>query len=548
IETDFCKGRGEFPEVNTDLGKIRGSYRVSVLGRKYAAFEGIPYAEPPIQEYRFEEPQEKRPWQGIWIANNTYTCLQLHHAKIDDNYKIEGQEDCLYINIYSPQIKRKDLDVIVFIHGGAFMFGNGHFYEPDILMDKDVVYVSLNYRVGILGFLSTEDSVIPGNFGLKDQLMALKWIQKYISAFGGNTDSVTITGMSAGGASVHIHYLSPLSEGLFHKGYSQSGTALNPWVLVENSLEKAKLAAHYLGCPSGSSVEILECLRQRPGLQIVETTRKFFSWLYNPFSPFGVVVDKWSKNPILPDHPIKILESGKVKNLPWIFSMTESEGLYPAAEFVSNSRFLQEIQEQWDTLLPHILDFNHTLCSEKLNPVAQEIRDYYFKDKPISENSFSTLVKLIGDRLFVVDIETAAKLQASRSSSPVYFYYFTYIGTHSLSDFLSGNTENYGASHGDDTLYVLRTHMQKNCTEEDIKMASLMRDLWSSFAHIGIPHINDVIWQPISRNKAHPLKYLHIGSPSRLQMAANDNLGNKEFWDSLPYKENYKLFNQKDEL
>lgn len=129
--------------------------------------------------------------------------------------------------------KTKIYDVIVYIHGGAFMFGSGAMYGHKYILDRDVIYVSLNYRLGplgekigriyynnvlqtskISGFLSTEDTVLPGNNGLKDQLLALKWIKENIRYFGGNPESITLTGMSAGGASAHIHYISPLSQGI----------------------------------------------------------------------------------------------------------------------------------------------------------------------------------------------------------------------------------------------------------------------------------------------------------------------------------------------
>lgn len=148
-------------------------------------------------------------------------------------------------------------------------------FGPNIIMDRNVIYVNFNYRLGPLGFLSTEDEVLPGNLGLKDQVAALKWIKENIQYFGGNPDSVTLTGVSAGGSSVQLHYLSPLSRGLFNRGISQSGSALSPWILQENAREKAVRVAEILGCVSESSQEIVNCLRQRSGRQIVNTVKDF---------------------------------------------------------------------------------------------------------------------------------------------------------------------------------------------------------------------------------------------------------------------------------
>ena len=124
------------------------------------------------------------------------------------------------------------------------MYGSGHFYSPPtLIMDREVIYVTFNYRLGILGFLSTEDDVVPGNNGLKDQTLALKWIRDNIASFGGNPNSVTVSGGSAGGSSVHLHFFSKLSRGLFHRGFAQSGLALNPFSIQEQpSMRARKLA------------------------------------------------------------------------------------------------------------------------------------------------------------------------------------------------------------------------------------------------------------------------------------------------------------------
>lgn len=166
---------------------------------------------------------------------------------------------------------------------------------------------------------------------MKDQVAALRWIKDNIKYFGGNENSVTLTGLSAGGASTHFHMLSPLSRGLFHKAISTSGTALCNWALQENEVEKTRKLAKLVGCGTKSSQEIIDCLRTRPARQINEAVRNFRVWSYNPFSPFAVNVDSKSKNPFLPKHPYKLLTSGEVHDVPWITSVSADEGLYPAA-------------------------------------------------------------------------------------------------------------------------------------------------------------------------------------------------------------------------
>ena len=142
-------------------------------------------------------------------------------------------------------------------------------------MKNDVIFVGLHYRLGSLGFLSTEDDIVPGNMGLKDQSMAMRWVKTHIRAFGGDPEKITITGLSAGGASVHYHYLSRMSTGLFHSGISFSGTAFDCWTQIENSREKAMRLADLVNCPTGDVKKMIECMKERPAKDIVTAQADF---------------------------------------------------------------------------------------------------------------------------------------------------------------------------------------------------------------------------------------------------------------------------------
>ncbi|XP_022171534.1 esterase FE4-like, partial [Myzus persicae] len=155
------------------------------------------------------------------------------------------------------------------------------------------------------GFASTGDSVLPGNNGLKDQVAALKWIQQNIIAFGGNPNNVTIAGMSAGASSVHFHLISPMSKGLFNRAILQSGSAFCHWSYTENVAQKTKYIANLLGCPTNNSVEIVECLRSRPGTDIAKSFVNFMPWKLNPFTPFGPTIEVAGYEKFLPDIPEK---------------------------------------------------------------------------------------------------------------------------------------------------------------------------------------------------------------------------------------------------
>ncbi|CAA9998704.1 unnamed protein product [Nesidiocoris tenuis] len=214
------------PEVTLKIGKLKGVVSRSYAGREFNAYLGIPFAKPPIGSLRFQDPVPLEPWSGTLDASKPGNmCLQMQD---------EGNEDCLYLNIYTPKIDSTDgkgLDVLVAIHGGGFQNGFSHMQEPDYLMDRDdLILVTFNYRLGILGFLSLGDEYLPGNYGLKDQVLALRWIKENIGSFGGDANKITLLGCSAGGASVHYHVLSPLSKGPV---VEKAGNSKEPFILTE---------------------------------------------------------------------------------------------------------------------------------------------------------------------------------------------------------------------------------------------------------------------------------------------------------------------------
>ncbi|XP_069696460.1 esterase FE4-like isoform X3 [Periplaneta americana] len=265
-------------------GHLRGHRLVSKGGREIFAFQGVPYAKPPIGELRFKPPQPPDSWKGILDATQDGPmCIQRPGLSTDPNTPLLGGEDCLYLNVFTPRLPEEhpvSMDVMFFIHGGGWMTGSGGstMHGPQYLLDKDVVLVSVNYRLGAFGFLSTGDAACPGNNGLKDLVAALRWVQDNIAAFGGNPGSVTIFGHSAGAVNVHFLMLSPVSNGLFHRAISQSGTALAPWALSPPGLMKqySRMLAASLACPIAPSIEMLACLRHRDAEDIIYSAPPFY--------------------------------------------------------------------------------------------------------------------------------------------------------------------------------------------------------------------------------------------------------------------------------
>lgn len=163
------------------------------------------------------------------------------------------------------------IPVLFYIHGGGYFTGHANLYPPEILLDRNVVLVTTNYRIGALGFLSTGDEIVPGNNGLKDQNLAIKWTKDNVKVFGGDPERITLCGQSAGGSSVHFHVLSTLSRGLFSAAISQSGTALSAFAYT-NKKEASYLTkklANIFNC-NGTNAVMIECLRHVDALKLIE--------------------------------------------------------------------------------------------------------------------------------------------------------------------------------------------------------------------------------------------------------------------------------------
>ncbi|KAL6420041.1 hypothetical protein ACFW04_010998 [Cataglyphis niger] len=297
---------GEQCEVTAPIGRIRGSIMTSRLGKRIYSFRGVRYAEPPTGQLRFQVAVPAADWNDVFDATKEGpACPAIHVENI--------MEDCLRVNVYttklpsaSDPVKRP---VLVFFHPGAFYIfsGQSSYFGPEYLLDKDIVLVTVNNRLATLGFLSTGDSKAPGNLGLKDQVVALRWVQRNIVAFGGNPDSVTISGYSIGGFSVLLHMVSPMSKGLFHRAIMMSGSMTSEPYPTEQ-LHLAKKQAELLNCPSDTTDAMLVCLSSKP------------EWYGNPILLWTPVVEPevHGVERFLPEQPVDLIRKGKFHKVPLI--------------------------------------------------------------------------------------------------------------------------------------------------------------------------------------------------------------------------------------
>lgn len=459
-----------------------------------------------------------------------------------------GQEDCLYLYIYVPRSKpipNENLDIIIHIHGGAFMFGSAKFGGPEYLMDKEVISVALNYRVGVMGFLTTLDDDLPGNNGLKDQLLALKWLKKNIHNFGGNPDSITVSGFSAGAASLQFHLMSPLSKGLINKGMMHSGTALAPWALQKSPIEKAKLIAATVGCDTSSSKIMADCLRKTSTSALIASLSKVFVPPGFPIAPLGPVIEKPSPRAFLTDHPYKILQRGEIEDIPLISSGTEQEGTLELIMFESN---LNSLRYNYNYLIPHMMDYNYTVKEADKPLVAKRIKEFYFKNNLDSPELVQYFVKAIGDRNFEYNREKVIRMLWQVNKSPIYNYVYGYVGEHEFYS-LYGIDSEHGVGHGEDIALMFFvtimgiTLREEHLTESDEYIKDILIDNMISFAKTGKPQKEGIKWEPCTPGEE--MGFLYIKNKNNVSMVYKKHLSEVEFLESLPFNDDTYTYDEK---
>nr|XP_022906979.1 esterase B1-like [Onthophagus taurus] len=317
------------PIVTISDGNLRGSVLKDIDGKHFFSFQSIPFAKPPIGELRFKDPQPVEKWSGTLDATiESPICLQ----KVFVLNTFAGTENCLYLNVYTPKLKPKKLKpVLVFIHGGGFTEGTGNYstYGPEFLMTQDIVLVTINYRLGILGFthFNNPNVNVTGNAGLKDQTMALKWVRRNIRNFGGDPQKVTISGESAGAASVHLHVLSPLSQGLFQRAILQSGTALSPW--CNGQRNNGVASAKFLGFDGDDEEEMLKFLQNVTDHQLEKASLNatMLIPIHIP-NQFGPTIEDNSPTAFLSKAPRDIIKFGNFNtSVHLMVGITSAEGI-----------------------------------------------------------------------------------------------------------------------------------------------------------------------------------------------------------------------------
>ncbi|KZC14638.1 PREDICTED: esterase E4-like [Dufourea novaeangliae] len=567
-----CLSEPVSSEAHTPLVKIRNGTISGLImktrrGREFAGFRGIPYALPPLEELRFESPKPSAAWDGVRPAKeDANMCVQRNVFIYDDN--ILGVEDCLYLNVYTPKLPTEEdkskggYPVLIWLHGGGWIAGSGHsaIYGPKFLLDHDVILVTVNYRLGPLGFLSMEDSILPGNNGLKDQAQAIRWVHENIAAFGGDPNRVTIFGESAGGASVHLHMMSSLTRGLFHRAISQSGSSNCPWAIARSGSAKinAIKLADLLHCPSKDTNQLVACLRKKNANDIIGTDRAFQEFDYGPIIPFRPVVEADHPGAFLTEDPAFSSKNGRLMDIPWMTGITSEEGalVVPGLYTRQNGQLVKKLNNDFSNIAPMTLLFGESCPKDEIKRVASEIREFYFGKAPIDDAARFKLIDMYSDAWITHCAHHSVRDYLEKQSAPVYYYYLTYRGSASFSRVFGDPINDYGVCHGDEMQYLFPVgevlFADTPLNEKDHKMVDTITSLWVNFASTGnpTPEVSKDIpikWKPV---RTEALEYLRIGG-DQIEMSKNLIPERINFWNGLPIRPDLtKSGNQqqKDEL
>ncbi|XP_075137788.1 cholinesterase-like [Leptodactylus fuscus] len=513
--------------VQTRQGKVSG-IKQSVMSRTVTAYLGIPYGEAPTGERRFQKPEPRAPWHGVYKAT-TYgkSCYQSKdngYAKMSDsdkwNVKNEMSEDCLNLNVWVPQTMSKPAHVMVFIHGGGFFFGtsSSDMYVGSVLAaSEEVIVVSMNYRLGVFGFLAFPGNPkAPGNAGLFDQRLALQWVQENIAAFGGNPDSITIFGHSAGAASVGYHVISPGSHSYFNRAILQSGTPIANWAF--NSQDRSKMVsiqlAKLLNCPTEDEDASIACLQKVDTKEFVDKQIQNVSG--SPLVHFVPILENY----FITDVPQTVVKHS-IKNIDILIGITKDGNpftVFGAPGFsVKNQSLIttEELREGLRYFFPPGDDLS-------VESIMLMYKDW--DDEVDTEKNREAMEQILRDYYFVCSAKYFANFIA-KTINNLYVYEYD----HRPSD--EGLPEWMGVAHGAELSMLFGKPLispQQFSNQEQVFSRRLMK-IWANFARTGNPSDDNFIWPQYSAEEQH---YADL-KVDRIDTKQKWNSRNCQFWNSF---------------
>lgn len=449
--------------VTIDTGKLKGAVADGVL-----SFKGIPYAAPPVGDFRWRSPQPAAKWSGVREATvYGHDCMQLPFPSDAAPLGTTPAEDCLVLNVWLPEHHTVKLPVLVWIYGGGFVNGGSspEVYDGSQFAKRGIAFVSFNYRVGRFGFFAhpalTKEAHggLLGNYGYMDQIAAMKWVKRNIAAFGGDPQQVTVFGESAGGGSVHMLMTSPLSVGLFQRAIVESGggrTLLSATGLHEGkdgrpSAEDIGMAFAKKNGIAGEDAEALKKLRALPAETVVDGLN---------MASMGPAASTYSgpmiDGKIVSDTVENLYKEGKYHHLPMIAGANSMD-----------------------------IGFTRARTEDELfapfGANADAAKTAY--DAAGSKNMMMLGMKVAADQLMIEPARFVAQT-FSAQGVPVWEYRFAYVAE-------SMRSQWPGAPHATEIPFVFDTVKAKygaQLTPEDESIAQKTNEYWANFAKTGNPN------------------------------------------------------------
>lgn len=503
-------GKGDI-QVKTANGNLEGKLEKSGV----RSFKGIPFAAPPVGDFRWKEPQPVKNWQGVRKATQFGHNGMQSPVFGDMAFRSPGMsEDCLYLNVWAPAKKTSNLlPVLVYFYGGGFVAGDGSEgrYDGESMASKGMVAVTVNYRLGVFGFMAhpelTKESPhqASGNYGMLDQAAALRWVQQNIAAFGGDPKRVTIAGESAGSVSVSAQMASPLSKDLIAGAIGESGSLLGTLRAVPLS-EGEKTGLEFASSVGASS---LAELRAMPAEQLLEASKKF------GFFRFSMTIDGY----FFPKSPYAIYEAGEQAHVPLLLGWNSEEMNYRSIlgkEQPTRENYVKAVEKLYGNRAAEVLKLYNPATDAEVEQVATE---------------------LASDRFISFSTWKWGELHGKTTGKPVYRYYYerprpemvASMGnaTAGLAGGVVKSTEAAapkapaarGAVHSAEIEYAmgnLRLNKVFAWTPEDHKVSHIMQTYFANFIKTGNPNDPALPAWPAA-NKRNDVPVMHIDVHTRVE-------------------------------
>ncbi|XP_061706653.1 juvenile hormone esterase-like isoform X1 [Cydia pomonella] len=494
------------PVVHTPVGSYRG---LQAQDGNYSMFLGIPYARvDPDNVFGAPIPYK---FEGIFEAvDDTTICPQ----EEEFNKTITGKLDCLHINIYVPNSAIiNHLPVMIYIFGGMFRFGfaGRYIYGPRFLVRHDVIFITLNYRIGPYGFMCLNTSKVPGNQGLKDQVQALRWINENIRYFGGDHSKITVVGNSAGAVSVDFHQFF-LQEQLYNRVILQSGNTLSHIIneVPDPDRDAPLKLANQLNYPTNDIEDALSFLNKVEPHELIAAAKDSDVF-------FGLCIEKKFEDVdnYITKYPAD-LNTITRRDVDVLIGMTNDESYAIVAKKIENRKF--ERMDFLSLILETHFEFeNESKFSDELKKIVRLF--YYGDDVQRADNSRPT-INLHADFSFYSPIFRTVRKYLDSGVNNMFFYMFSFSGERSYyKDLLKLPYTKGGAAHADELGYLFDvSYMKDRLRDEDMLIVDRMTELWTNFAKYGNPtpkpsKLIPLQWPRVSRHK---LPYLEINTELRL--------------------------------